>query len=253
MSVTRLETTLENDPYYAARVDLAASFRWAARWNMHESVANHFSVLVSTDPCVFLVNPCGSHFSRIRASDLILVDANNPDELLRDDVDPTAWGIHSAIHKAVPHARCLMHLHPRYATALASVKDRSFPAIDQNSMRFFERIQIDDQYDGMGLGNEAERLASALTGRSILLMGNHGVLSMGDSVARALDDMYYFERACQNLVTALSTGRELAVVADDIARKTRQQWEEFLAKGSDVQHLEALKQILDEEEPDYRL
>ena len=77
-----------------------------------------------------------------------------------------------------------MHLHPKYATALASVKDNSLPPIEQNSMRFFERMHVDDHFDGMGLGDEAERLAANLSDKSIVLMGNHGVMSMGRSVAR---------------------------------------------------------------------
>src|SRR5580698_4635669 len=100
------------------RVELAASFRWFARLGMSESVANHFSVAVSTDGTQFLINPCRRHFSRITASSLLLLDANDQNTLNKPNApDPTAWYLHSALHASLPHARCIMHLHSKYATA----------------------------------------------------------------------------------------------------------------------------------------
>ena len=91
--------------HYEQRVDLACAFRWAARLNMHEGVANHFSVAVSEDGAQFLMNPNGRHFSRITASDLLLLDANDPETMAQENApDPTAWYLHGAIHRNVPHA-----------------------------------------------------------------------------------------------------------------------------------------------------
>ncbi|HSM41976.1 MAG TPA: class II aldolase/adducin family protein, partial [Afifellaceae bacterium] len=129
---------LRNDPDWEARTDLAAIFRWTARLNMHEAVANHFSLAVSDDGSRFLVNPHGRHFSRISASDLLLVDANDADTMNRPDApEPTAWFIHGAIHRNVPHARCALHVHSKYATVLATLQDPIIPPIDQNTMRFY--------------------------------------------------------------------------------------------------------------------
>ena len=93
--------------------DLAATFRWTARLNMHEAVANHFSACVP-ESSNFYVNKAGIHFSRMRASDLILVTKENKEELKNSPhiVDPTAINIHGAIHEKVPHARCFFHAHP---------------------------------------------------------------------------------------------------------------------------------------------
>ena len=252
MSVSELNPSGQDDALSQHRVDLAAAFRWTARLNMHEGIANHFSYAVSDDPCRFLVNPYGIHFSQMRASDLIEVDANDPAELERDDVDPTAWHIHGAIHRRVPHARCIMHVHSRFATALASVRDKSLPPIDQTSMRYFERTVVDNHFDGMGLGEEAERLSTVLSDKSIVIMGNHGFMAIGESIANVFDEMYYFERACQTLMTALASGRELHVVSDEVARKTAQQWEGYMDAGAGERHLAALRAVLDSEEPDYR-
>ena len=98
--------------HWQDRADLAASFRWTARLNMHEAVANHFSLAVNEDGNRFLINPNQRHFSRIKASDLLLLDANDPSTLDRPNApDPTAWGLHGSIHRSVPHARCVMHVH----------------------------------------------------------------------------------------------------------------------------------------------
>ena len=104
--------------------DLAATFRWTARLNMHEGVANHFSACVPGSSTEFYVNKAGIHFSQIKASDLILLDQNKLKKLKKNQtlVDPTAINIHGAIHEKVPHARCILHVHSKYATALITLK-----------------------------------------------------------------------------------------------------------------------------------
>ena len=240
-----------NNPYWEERVDLACAFRWAARNNWHEGIANHFSVAVSDDGAVFLLNPSGRHFSRMRASEMLLVDANDPDTMNRPDApDPTAWCIHGALHRRHPHLRCLMHVHSKYATVLATLADPTMLPIDQNTMRFFGRVAVDDGYDGMGLGDEAERLATRLDNKPILMMGNHGVLVGAATVAQCYDELYYFERAAETLITAYSTGKSLKVVSDAVATKTAQQWADYPDFAE--QHFAELKAILDDSEPDYR-
>ncbi|MDF0731378.1 class II aldolase and adducin N-terminal domain-containing protein [Pseudomonas entomophila] len=234
-----------------ARAELACAFRWAARLGLHEAIANHFSLAVSDDGRRFLINPYGRHFSRVRASDLLLLDADDPAALQRPDApDITAWALHGALHRQHRHARCILHVHSKYATALACLADARLPPIEQNAMRFFERVAIDEGFDGMGLGDEAERVARLLGDKPILLMGNHGVLVAAPSVAQAFDDLYYFERACELYLTALSTGRPLRIASDEVARKTARQWQDY--PDFAVRHFAALQQILDQEEPDYR-
>ena len=113
------------------RVDLAAAFRLAVRFNWHEAVGNHFSVAVSPDGHKFLMNPNMRHFGRITASSLLEIDANDASTMNRPDApDPTAWGLHGSIHRALPHARCVMHVHSIHATVLASLADSYLPPID---------------------------------------------------------------------------------------------------------------------------
>lgn len=234
------------------RQDLAASFRWFARLGMHESVANHFSLAVEPSGRFFLMNPRGKHFSRIKASDLILLDTEDASTMERPDApDPTAWHIHGRIHANCPQARCVMHLHPRYATALAALEDSSMPPIDQNTMRFYGQLAIDEGFGGMGLSDdEGDRLANILGDKTVLLMGNHGVLVAAETVAAALDEMYYFERACETLMIAYASGKSLRIVSDNVAAVTRQQWAEYGQLAID--HLAEVRAILDEQEPEYR-
>ena len=111
------ENYLANNNYVEERKDLAAAFRWAERSNLHEAVANHFSLAVNSEGTKFLMNPNMWHFSRIKASDLLLLDVNDKSVLSGDNPpDATAWGLHGAIHKLCPHPKCIMHVHSKYAT-----------------------------------------------------------------------------------------------------------------------------------------
>jgi ribulose-5-phosphate 4-epimerase/fuculose-1-phosphate aldolase len=237
----------------AARVDLAAAFRWFARLNMHESVANHLSVAVSADGVTFLINPRGRHFSRLCAGDLLLLDANDPTTLAREDApDPTAWHLHARLHARLPHARCVMHLHPKYATALACLEDPSLYPIDMNTMRFFGRVALDGQFSGMALSDcEGDRVADLMgEGKSVLLLANHGVLVIGPTVAAAFDELYYFERAAETLLTCYASGKALRIVPDPVAALTERQWRD--CEQLTIDHLDNIKAILDVEEPTYR-
>jgi ribulose-5-phosphate 4-epimerase/fuculose-1-phosphate aldolase len=236
------------------RADLAASFRWFARLGMHEAVANHLSLAVSDDGARFLINPRGRHFATIRAGDLLLLDAHDTATLDRPDApDPTAWHLHSRLHALVPSARCVMHLHSKYATALACLADPAMPPIDINTARFYGRVAIDDGFNGMALSDaEGDRVAGLLgADKSVLLMANHGVLVIGPSAAAAFDLLYYFERAAETLLTCYATGRPLRIMPDDVARATEAQWHGFAQSAAD--HLANIRAILDREEPDYRL
>lgn len=234
-----------------ARIDLAAAFRLAARFGWHEAVANHFSLCLPGSTTRFLINPRWKHFSRIAASDLMVCDADDAETMNRPDApDPSAWCIHGSIHRLHPAARCLLHVHSPYATAVAALADPTIRPIDQNTARFFNRISIDSDYGGIA-DDEAEgrRLAGRLGNRRIMMMGNHGVLVAADTVAQAFDDLYYLERACQTLVLAYSTGQPLNVMSDQLAERTARDWEDYA--GSAEAHFAEMKAVLDDEEPDY--
>ncbi len=232
--------------------DLAAAFRWTARLNMNEGIANHFSVCAPNSNN-FYVNGSGMHFSTIKASDLILVDQNKIEEMKKkpDLVDPTAINIHGTIHKKVPHARCILHVHSKYATALSTLKNPTLPPIDQNSMRFYNRVSVYNDFGGLGFEEESNKMAARIGNYHTMILANHGILTTGQTVAQAFDELYYFEKACETYITALSTHKELKTVTPEVAEKTAQDWENY-PTGLGELHLKAIRSILDKEDPGYK-
>ena len=238
-----------------ARIDLAAAFRWAVRLGMHESIANHFSYALDGSGRRFLLNPVGRHFSTLRAGELLQIDVDDPSTYEGAHApDPTAWHLHAQLHQALPQARCILHTHMPHATALACLKDFEFLMLDQNACRFHQRIAYDRDYAGMAFeASEGQRVARLMgPGKSVLFMGNHGVMVVAPTIAQAFDELYYLEKACQLQVLALSTGRPLALVPDEVARLACSQWNDYPTPFSD-QHFGELKRILDQQEPDYTL
>jgi ribulose-5-phosphate 4-epimerase/fuculose-1-phosphate aldolase len=251
-AIRQLKSTSEEFDERAMRQDLAAAFRLAVRMNWHEAVANHFSLAVSSDGKRFLVNPKWRHFGRIRASDLLLVDADDPSTMEGPNApDITAWSIHAALHARLPHARCILHLHTPYATALAALADPEIKPIDQNTCRFYNRVAYDLAYEGMATNmEEGRRLADLLGNKSTLIMGNHGVLVAGNTVAEAFDELYYLERACQTQILAYSTGQKLNVMSPKAAEQTARDWDDF--REASFAHFAEMRCILDEEDASYR-
>lgn len=233
------------------RVDLAAAFRLAVAFDWHEAVANHFSLAVSADGKRFLMNPRWRHFSRIRASDLLLLDADDEATMDAPDApDPSAWCIHGRIHRAVPQARCILHLHTPYATALSSLADPEIRPIDQTTARYYNRVAYDMHYGGIADSTaEGDRLAAALGNHSNMMMGQHGILVVGETVADAFDRLYYLERACRTLVLAYSTGQPLNVMAPALAEATARGWEDY--PGQAEAHFDELRRGLDAKDPSY--
>lgn len=249
MTVTPIRPNMD---FWQQRVDLAAAFRWTVRLNMHEAVANHFSLAINDSGTKFLMNPNQMHFARVKASDLIEVDANDPDTLKGPDApDPTAWGLHGGLHRHCPHARCVMHVHSIFATVLASLADSRLLPVDQNCATFFNRYVIDDGYGGLAFEDEGERCARLFDDpkKKVMVMGNHGVMVIGDTVAETFNRLYYFERAAETYIRALQTGQPLRVLPDDVAEKVAQEVEEY--PEQDIRHFTELKAILDSEGSDY--
>ena len=242
----------QNLLYWQERIDLAAAFRWAARLNMHEAVANHFSLSVNEDGTQFLMNPNQKHFSRIKASDMLLLDANDPDTMQKPgSPDPTAWGLHGSVHRKCPHAKCVMHVHSIHATVLASLADSRLPPIDQNTAIFYERYVIDEGFGGLAFEDEGMRCAGMLQDPKIkvMIMGNHGVLVLGNNVSDTFNRLYYFERAAETYIRALQTGQPLRELPHDIAAKTANELDDYPDQAES--HFSELKAILDEEGSNY--
>jgi ribulose-5-phosphate 4-epimerase/fuculose-1-phosphate aldolase len=165
--------------------------------------------------------------------------------------DPTAWGLHAAIHREVPHARCVMHVHSIFATVLASLADSRLPAIDQNTATFYDRVVIDEHYGGLAFDAEGARCAALLANpkHKVMVMGNHGVLVLGADVADAFNRLYYFERSCETYIRALQTGQPLRHMPDHIAERVADEMDAYPDQAA--RHLADIKVMLDKDTADY--
>jgi len=241
----------KTDPAIAARIDLVAALRWAERLGYSEGVCNHFSLALPGKRGEFLINPQGLHWSELTPADLIVVDAAGNKVEGKYSVEPTAFFIHGCIHRANPRALCVLHTHMPFATALTIVHGGRLAWASQNSLRFYGRVEYDDEYKGLALdAGEGDRLASKLRDADVLFLANHGVIVCGSSVANAFDDLYYLERACMLQVLAAGTGKPLRILPDEIAAMTRAQMDAERVQSE--LHLAALKRILDRKEPGWR-
>ena len=234
-----------------ARRDLVCALRSAERLGLAEGVCNHFSLSLPGKPGQFLVNPQGLHWSEVTPADLVIVDSEGRHVAGRHSVEPTAFFIHGRIHRVHPRARCVLHTHMPYATALTVIQGGKLAWASQNALRFHGRVAYDAQYNGLALsGAEGDRMAAKLRTADVLFLANHGVIVCGASVAYAFDDLYYLERACMLQVLAHGTGKALKLVPGKIAALTRTQMDAERQQSN--LHLAALKRILDRTQPGWR-
>ena len=239
---------------WQARVDLAACFRAAARMGLHEGVCNHFSFMVPGRDDAFLVNPDGWSFAEMTASRLLICDFNR-DVIAGDGVpEDTAFFIHARLHALVPRARAAFHTHMPNATALCMVEGDPLIWAGQTALKFYGRTVVDDSYGGLALDEtEGDRIAASLGDADIVFMKHHGVLVLANSIAKAWDDLYYLERACEVQRLAESTGRRVVPVSPAIAEATAQQMRHEGGRDSARLHLDSIKRQLDHDAPEYRL
>jgi ribulose-5-phosphate 4-epimerase/fuculose-1-phosphate aldolase len=242
---------LDTDPVRAARVDLAACFRMAARLGLHEGICNHFSFVVPGRDDLFLVNPHGWAFAEITASRLLVCDFEGHVIAGEGVPEATAFFIHARVHKNVARAKACFHTHMPNATALAMLEGPPLLWAGQSALKFYGRTVVDEDYNGLALDTaEGDRIAASIGEADIVFMKNHGVMVCGPTIAEAWDDLYYLERAAEVQRLALSTGRTLKPVPPAIAAKTYAQMREGDRESARL-HLESVKRILAREEPDF--
>lgn len=234
-----------------ARIDLAAAFRLAARFGLNEGVCNHFSFALPGGEGLYLLNPHDVHWARMRASDLLVVDAEGRVVEGSGALETTAFCIHGALHRAHARAACVMHTHMAYATALTLLEDGRLEPVSQNALRFFEDIAYDPVYNGLAEDEEeGARMAEALGDKRVLFMANHGVMVVAPTIHQAFDDLYYLEQAARVQVFAQTTGKPLKPVTHNMAASTKAAMDRQRDHYARI-HFEALKKLLDAEGEDY--
>jgi ribulose-5-phosphate 4-epimerase/fuculose-1-phosphate aldolase len=251
--VRALSSTEAEQAEWRLRCDMAAVFRVAARLGWNEQIGNHNSLMLPRprpdDQPTFLINPRGYLFQELTASSLIVCDLDG--RVLRGsgELRKVAFHIHARIHMQKPAATCVVHVHPRYLTALSLLADPEVTLSHHNNLLLNDRLAIDnDAVAPADSHAEGDRLAAAIGDKSILLMGGHGVTVIGPSVHDAFDECFVAERTAMYQVTAMSTGRPLRVLPDAERRRWHGAWGDKLDARL---HLDAWRRVLDREEPDY--
>ncbi len=209
---------------WQARVDLAAAYRLVALFHWDDLVFTHISVRVPGTEDQFLINPYGLMFDEITASSLIRIDAQGTKiDASPYEVNPAGFTIHSAVHSARHDAQCVMHIHSLNGIAVSAQKAGVLP-ISQQSIFVLSSLAY-HAYEGVALrDDEKVRLVTDLGSDSkFMMLRNHGLLTLGGTVADAFLGMYLFETVCTIQVRAMAGGTELTRVDAGIIATAREQ------------------------------
>ncbi len=241
---------------WPARVDLAAAHRLAYMHGFSEGIFNHLTFVVPGRSDRYYQIPFGTHWSEVTASSFMEVGIDDG-EVKRGsgDVERSCYCIHAPIHKALPQAKAVFHTHMPFVSALTRLEDPRIKEIGQTEVGLMGQIAYDDEYTGPALEpEEGERLAKVIGEHTLLFMANHGVTTLGDTVADAYNRLYYIERAAQVQIYAMWTGQRLKQLPKAVVEKTQRDigGNRFYEGPTPAQrHFNALKRILDRNEPDY--
>ena len=231
------------------RVQLAAAYRLMDRFGWSELTETHISARLPNTEDYFLLNPYGMMFDEITASSLVKVDfTGNIIDNSEWRINPTGFVIHSGVLNGRQDINCVLHTHSPYSTAVSMLECGLLP-ISQFALQFYNRVAYHD-YEGLALDlSERERLIKDLGDKNVMVLRNHGLLTVGRTIAEAFTLMFYFEKACKVQILAQSTGSPLIIPSEDVCNKS------MMAQNvDDLGQLkwQALIRMLDREDPSYR-
>ena len=194
------------------RVDLAAAYRLVAAYGWSDLIFTHISARIPGPEHHFLINPYGLMFDEITASSLVLIDLQG--HKLRESpfpINPAGFTIHSCIHAVRDDAGCVLHTHSRAGVAVSAQKAGVLPLSQQSTLVLTSLAHHD--YEGIALNpDEKPRLQASLGDARYLMLRNHGLLTVGRSIAEAFLLMYTFENTCRIQIDAQSGGAELNLI-----------------------------------------
>jgi ribulose-5-phosphate 4-epimerase/fuculose-1-phosphate aldolase len=242
---------------WQARVDLAAAHRLAFMHGFSEGIFNHLTLTVPGRSDLYYQIPFGTHWSEVTASCFMEVGIDDGKvQRGTGDVERSCYCIHAPIHKALPQAAAVFHTHMPFASALTRLENPRIKEIGQTEVGLMDKIAYDDDYSGPAFDPaEGARLAKIIGDKTVLFMANHGVTTLGTTVAEAYDRLYYLERAAQVQIYAMWTHQPLKQLPAAVVEKTKREigGAKFYDDPSPAQrHFDALKRMLERTEPDYK-
>jgi ribulose-5-phosphate 4-epimerase/fuculose-1-phosphate aldolase len=249
--VTSVRSTV-TESEWEQRVALAACYRLVAQFGWDDLIFTHISARVPGPEHHFLINPYGWLFSEITASSLVKVDL---DGRKVDDsphpINPAGFTIHSAIHAARDDAHCVLHVHSVNGVAISAQRDGLLP-LSQHAMFALASLAYHD-YEGVALNDdEKPRLVRDLGEKRSLILRNHGLLTVGRTVAEAFVAMYFLEAACMMQVRAQAGGGALTRIGQPIVDGAEEQWQRVTHGAGGGLAWPALLRKLERVDPSYR-
>lgn len=245
---------LDESSEWSLRQNLACAYRLAHHFRWTDLIYNHITAKVPGKKDRFLINPLGLNYDEISASNLVEIDINgNVFSNTPHRINRAGFVIHSAIHSARPDAQCIFHTHSRAGVAVSCLKNGLEP-MTQAGFQFHDRISYHD-YEGFNVVlDERERLVQSLKENYSLILRNHGLLTIGDSISKAFQRMYYLEQACQVMLDVFSTGQEINILSDGIRDITAARWYDGSSDASANDDVEwaAMRRMMDRLQPDYK-
>jgi len=240
------------------RRELAAVYRLVAHFKMTDLIFNHISVRLPGPEHRFLLNPFGLLYEEITASNLVIVGLDG--RLVTDGpwrVNQAGFVIHSAIHESREDAHCVLHTHTKAGCAVAAQEHGLLP-LNQISLEFYNRVAYHD-YEGIAVSpDEKKRLVADLGDKPVMIMRNHGLLTVGKTPGQAFLRMFYLERACQIQVDAMAGGAPLVLPPPEVCEHTARQFSgadgdrDYADAGSPNLAWQAMLRLADRIAPDYK-
>jgi ribulose-5-phosphate 4-epimerase/fuculose-1-phosphate aldolase len=237
---------------WQTRVDLAACYRLVANFGWSDLVFTHITARDPGTEDQFLINPYGMMFDEITASSLVKIDLQgNKLGETPFPINPAGFTIHSAIHAVRHDAQCVLHVHSINGVAVSAQKDGLLP-ISQQSIFILSSLAYHG-YEGVALNDEEKpRLVADMGKKTYLMLRNHGLLTVGKTIADAFLNMYTFETACTIQVRAQSGGAELVMIPEAIIDGARQQAKSVTKSLGGMLAWPGLLRRLDRLDPSFR-
>lgn len=238
---------------WEARVNLAAAYRLADLYGMTDMIANHISVSVPDEPDHFLINAYGLLYPEITASNLVKINGDG-DIISKSELDlgvsRAGFRIHSTIHRARPEMPCIMHTHTRAGMAVSALKCGLLP-LTQTATRF-DSVAYHD-FGGSGFDEaERERLVRNLGQHEVLILRNHGLLTLGETIPEAFNAMYRLELSCRAQIDAMACNTELNLIDPETLKLAQSQWKPHVTRRYGMLEWPALLRQLDRIDPTYK-
>jgi ribulose-5-phosphate 4-epimerase/fuculose-1-phosphate aldolase len=237
---------------WSARVELAAAYRIFDRLGWTELIYNHLSLRVPGPEAHFLINPFGLHYSEVCASNLVKVDLDGKPVAPSDwPINPAGFTFHGAIHAAMPDAHCVMHVHTTATQAVCCLRD-GLAFTNFYAAQLYGKLAY-HAFEGITVHlDEGRRIVESAAGKPVLLLRNHGPVTIGANVAQAFALMWLVQRACEVQLATQSMGEAMPIAAPVLEKCVADslQFDPRFGAGRDA--FDSLRRLVDRDDPGYR-